>query len=142
MNVFIDADGCPVVSITINVCKKYNIPVTIVCDTSHEFYCKYAEVITVGKGADSADFKLVNMTKSNDIVITQDYGLAAMCLAKKCKVIDQNGMIYSNSNIDALLLSRHTAKKIRNAGGRIKGNPKRTKQQDIDFQKALLQLLA
>lgn len=142
MNVFIDADGCPVVSITINVCKKYNIPVTVVCDTSHEFSCKYAEVITVGKGADSADFKLVNMTKSNDIVITQDYGLAAMCLAKKCKVIDQNGMIYSNSNIDALLLSRHTAKKIRNAGGRIKGNPKRTKQQDIDFEIALLQLLA
>ena len=106
---------------------------------SHEFSCKYANVITVGKGQRAgADFKLVNMTKNNDIVITQDYGLAAMCLAKKCKVIDQNGMIYSDSNIDALLLSRHTAKKIRNAGGRIKGNPKRTKQQDIDFEKALL----
>ncbi|MDE6148476.1 MAG: YaiI/YqxD family protein [Ruminococcus sp.] len=142
MKVLIDADGCPVVSITIKLCKKYNILVTIVCDTSHEFYDDYAKVITVSKGADSSDFKIVSLAFENDIVITQDYGLAAMCLAKKCKVLSQDGMFYDNSNIDSLLLSRHTAKKIRNAGGRLKGNPKRTKQQDIDFENALLQLLA
>ncbi len=142
MKVFIDADGCPVVSITINICKKYNIPVTIVCDTSHEFNDGYSEVITVSKGADSADFKIVSLACENDIVITQDYGLAAMCLAKKCRVLSQDGMTYSDLNIDSLLMSRHTAKKIRDSGGRLKGNPKRTKQQDIDFQNALLQLLA
>lgn len=142
MKVFIDADGCPVVSITINICKKYNIPVTIVCDTSHEFNDGYSEVITVSKGADSADFKIVSLACENDIVITQDYGLAAMCLAKKCRVLSQDGMIYSDLNIDSLLMSRHISKKIRNAGGKLKGSSKRTKQQDIDFQNALLKLLA
>lgn len=142
MKIIIDADGCPVVLITINICKKYNIPVTIVCDTSHEFYDDYAEVITVSKGADSADFKIVSLAFEDDIVITQDYGLAAMCLAKKCRVLSQNGLFYDDSNIDSLLLSRHTAKRIRNSGGRLKGSPKRTKQQDMDFQNALLQLLA
>lgn len=123
MKVYIDADGCPVVHITVKICRQFNLPVTIVCDTSHIFYDEYADVITVGKGSDSADFKIVSLVSKNDIVITHDYGLAAMCLAKCCNVLNQNGMIYSSSNIDALLLSRHTAKKIRNSGGRLRGSP-------------------
>lgn len=141
MKILIDADGCPVVKITVDIAKKHNIPVAIICDTAHEFSGDYTQVITVGKGADSADFKLVNMTYEKDIVITQDYGLAAMCLAKKAYVLNQNGLIYTADNIDALLLSRHTAKKIRNAGGRLKGGPKRTKQQDKDFEAALMSII-
>ncbi len=137
MRIFIDADGCPVTRLTVSAAKKHNIPVTIICDTAHEFKNDYADVITVDKGADSVDFKLVNMAADGDIVITQDYGLAAMCLAKKSTVLNQNGMIYNNTNIDSLLSARHTAKKIRNAGGRLKSSPKRTKQQDEQFLSAL-----
>ncbi|MGN0601194.1 MAG: YaiI/YqxD family protein [Oscillospiraceae bacterium] len=141
MKIYIDADGCPVVKIAVDTAKQYDIPVYIICDTSHEFHDDYAEIITVGKGADSADFKLVNLTGEGDIVITQDYGLAAMCLSKKSIVLNQNGMIYTSHNIDSLLLSRHISKKIRNSGGRLKGNPKRTKQQDEDFKSALLSIV-
>ena len=141
MKILIDADGCPVVKISVEIAEQYSIPAIIICDTSHEIFSDYAEIITVGKGADSADFKLVNMTGENDIVVTQDYGLAAMCLAKKAHVLSQNGLIYTADNIDSLLLSRHTAKKIRNAGGRLKGNPKRTKQQDKDFETALISII-
>lgn len=141
MRIYIDADGCSVTHLAIKEAKKHGIPVTIICDTSHEFKDDYAEIITVDKGADSVDFKLVNMTGKGDIVITQDYGLAAMCLAKKSTVLNQNGMVYNNTNIDSLLSARHTARKIRNAGGRLKSLPKRTQQQNADFLSALIQVI-
>ena len=141
MRVLIDADGCPVVNIAINYCKQKSIEVIVLCDTCHVFKIDGVQTITVDKGADSVDFKLVNMLEKGNIVITQDYGLAAMCLARRAIAISQNGMIYNNSNIDALLLARHTSKKIRNAGGRIKGNSKRTPQQDEEFSVMFLKLL-
>lgn len=141
MKILIDADGCPVTKIALSVAKEREIPVVIVCDTAHEFNDDYAEIVVVDKGADSADFKLVNLANSGDVVITQDYGLAAMCLSKNVNVLSQNGLVYTSDNIDSLLLSRHTAKKIRNSGGRLKGPSKRTKQQDEDFKKALLKFL-
>lgn len=141
MRILIDADGCPVVDIAIDVAKQYNIEVIILCDTSHIFEKDGVKTITVSKGADSVDFALVNMIKSGDIVITQDYGLAAMCLSRKASVISQNGLIYTDINIDALLSARHMAKKIRLAGGRLKGTPKRTKEQDEAFKATLKSLL-
>lgn len=141
MKILIDADGCPVTKIAVAMARERKIPVTIVCDTSHEFNDDYVEIIVVDKGADSADFKLVNLTDAGDVVITQDYGLAAMCLSKNANVLNQNGLVYTSDNIDGLLLSRHTAKKIRNAGGRLKGPSKRTKRQDEDFKRTLISFL-
>ncbi|MEG1028191.1 MAG: YaiI/YqxD family protein [Oscillospiraceae bacterium] len=141
IKILIDADGCPVVDISVKLAKKYNINCIIVCDTCHLIKKEDATTITVSKGSDSADFKIVNMILPNDIVITGDYGLAAMCLAKNAITVHQNGMIYSDDNIDALLLQRHTAKKIRMAGGRTKGNSKRTKKEDDDFYKTLENIL-
>lgn len=137
MRIFIDADGCPVVNQTIQIAKKYNIDVTIISDTSHEFKSDYAEVIIVDKGADSVDFKLANLIKNGDIAVTQDYGLAAMILAKRGIPIRQDGLIYNDFNIDSLLNSRHTAQKIRRAGGRLRGNSKRTALEDESFIQAL-----
>lgn len=141
MKILIDADGCPVVDITCKIAREENIECIIICDTSHYFSKEGIETVTVSKGADSADFKLVNMVKAGDIVITQDYGLAAMALAKEAITINQNGMIYNESNIDALLLARHNAKKIRNAGGRLKGPTKRKASQDDDFEKQLRKII-
>lgn len=137
MRILIDADGCPVVDITVETAKKYNIECIILCDTSHVFERDGVKTITVSKGADSVDFALVNLVKIGDIVITQDYGLAAMCLARNAIALSQNGMEYTSQNIDSLLLARHTAKKIRNAGGRLKGPPKRTAAQDEAFKISL-----
>ncbi len=141
MRLLIDADGCPVVDICLGVVKDKNIGCHIFCDTSHEFSKDGAQVHVVPKGADSADFALVNFIAKGDVVITQDYGLASMALSRGAYVINQDGLEYTEYNIDALLLARHTAKKIRNAGGRLKGNPKRTKMQDENFKEKLLELL-
>lgn len=61
MRVFIDADACPVVSIVENISKKYNIPVTLLCDTNHVLTSEYSEVIVVGAGADAVDYKLISI---------------------------------------------------------------------------------
>jgi len=141
MRILIDADGCPVVDIAVSIAKQNGIECIILCDTSHVFEKEGAKTITVSKGADSVDFALVNMIQTGDIVITQDYGLAAMCLARKAATINQDGRIYGENNIDGLLLARHTAKKIRMGGGRTKGPPKRTAVQDILFSEALIKLI-
>ncbi len=142
MKILIDADGCPVVDIAIACARKRDIPVLLICDTAHFFEREGARTITVSKGADSADFRLVNMVEAGDLVITQDYGLAAMALAKQAIVLSQNGMRYTDDNIDALLLQRHTARKIRQSGGRLKGPPKRTREQDEDFKRTFCSLLS
>ncbi|MEE1065000.1 MAG: YaiI/YqxD family protein [Acutalibacteraceae bacterium] len=137
MKIFIDADGCPVVDITVRIAKAKSIGCYIICDTAHEFHKDGAETVVVEKGADSVDFKLVNLVSAGDIVVTQDYGLAAMCLARKAIPLSQNGLVFTDKNIDELLFSRYVSKKIRNAGGRLKGPSKRTTEQDEKFEKAL-----
>ena len=141
MKILIDADGCPVVDICIKSAKRHGIECLILCDTSHIFEREGAKTVTVSKGADSVDFRIVNLLERGDIVVTQDYGLAAMCLARRAVVLSQDGMEYTADNIDALLLARHTAKKIRNSGGRLKGPPKRCEEQNVAFEKALDKML-
>lgn len=141
MKILIDGDGCPVISNTIKISNKHNIEVIILCDTSHNFSKYNVETIVISKGADSVDFALVNKVKKGDIVVTQDYGLAAMVLSKGGHPINQNGQIYNNENIDMLLFTRHLSKKIRNSGQRLKGPRKREKEDDIRFETSLDNLI-
>lgn len=134
---WIDADACPVVNIAIAVAACFGVKVTLVCDDAHWMQREGAETITVPRGADSADLRLVNLLCAGDWVVTQDYGLAALCLARGARAMDQNGRIYTNENIDSLLSMRHLSAKARRSGGRVKGPPKREKQQDEAFAKAL-----
>lgn len=140
VTIFVDADGCPVVNETISIAKKFKFPCTLICDTAHEMHRDGAETIIVSKGADAVDFVLVNRVSKGDIVVTQDYGLAAMVLAKQGHPIDQNGRRYTNDNIDQLLLARHTAQKIRMAGGRLRGPKKRSKESNEKFISNLREL--
>jgi len=141
MTVLIDADGCPVVDITVKIANQAGVDCVIICDTSHVFEKAGAKTVIVSKGSDSVDFTLVNMLKKGDIAVTQDYGLAAMCLARGAVAVSQNGMIYTENNIDSLLMQRYASKKIRMAGGRLKGPSKRTPEQNNAFEKTLRMLL-
>lgn len=141
MKILIDADGCPVVDIVLGLGTQFQIPCLILCDTSHEFHRPGAQTLVFDKGADSVDFSLVNRVAPGDIVITQDYGLASMCLARKARVLHQDGWEYTQDNIDALLLVRHDSRKHRAAGGRMKGQKKRTAAQNVSFETALRNLI-
>lgn len=141
MQILVDADACPVKEIIVNIAKQHSIPVLMIIDTSHELFDGYSTIITVDKARDSVDIKLINLLKKGDIVVTQDYGVAAMGLGKGAKVINQNGFIYSDSNIDRLLFERHLGQKVRKAGGRTNNAKKRTKEDNENFENALLMLL-
>jgi len=141
MRLFVDGDGCPVVDLTVNISKTYNLNCIILCDTSHYIEKEGVTTITVSKGADAVDFALVNMISSGDIVVTQDYALAAMCLARAAIPINQDGMVYTDDNIGGLLEQRHMAQKVRASGGRLKGPAKRTQKQNETFERELMKLI-
>ena len=133
MRVFIDADACPVTRLAAALCREAGVACVLLCDTAHPFELEGAQTIVCDKGTDSVDLALVNRVAPGDLVVTQDYGLAAMCLARGAAVLDQNGREYTAENIDALLAFRYEAAKLRRAGGRTRGPSKRTAQQDRDF---------
>ena len=137
MNLLIDADACPVTDIAIKIAKGYHVPVTLFCDDAHSFARGDVQVITVMRGADSVDFALLNRLSKGDVAITQDYGLAAMCLAKGAHVIRQDGLIFTDENILPLLNQRHETKKRLRAGGRVHGPKKRDGSQDEAFEASL-----
>ena len=141
MTILIDADGCPVVDLTLQIAKRFSIPAIILCDTSHQIEREGAQTLVFDKGSDSVDFALVNRVKSGDIVVTQDYGLASMCLARCARVLNQNGLEYTADNIDALMLRRYKNKKLLRAGKHPKGSAKRTKEQDMKFSETLKKIL-
>ncbi len=143
MVVLIDADACPVVRIAENLAKKYAIPCILLCDTNHVLQSDYSQVRTIGAGADAVDFALINLCHQGDVVITQDYGVAALALGKKAYAIHQSGKIYTDDNIDGLLMQRHLTKKARRSSGKVhlKGPAKRTAEDDQRFQVSFEQLL-
>ena len=141
MKIIIDADACPVVDITVNVAKERRIECIIVCDNTHTIEKAGAKTIVVDKGADSADCRIANLTEKGDVIITQDYGLAALVLGKGGKALNQNGLIYTADNIDRLLFERFLGKKVRRSGGRTKNMKKRCAEDDAAFERSLRQLL-
>ncbi|MDD3334031.1 MAG: YaiI/YqxD family protein [Eubacteriales bacterium] len=141
MHLWVDADACPVTDVAIQTAGSLHISVTLVCDDAHRMERAGAETIIVSKGADSADFALVNRIHPGDVVVTQDYGLAAMCLARGAVALHQDGYVYDEHNIDSLLAMRHLSRKARMAGQRTKGPAKRKPEQDERFRQTLTAVL-
>ena len=143
MQILVDADACPVVSIVERVAKEHNLPVTLLCDTNHVLSSDYSEVIVVGAGADAVDYKLISICHRGDIVVSQDYGVAAMALGKAAYAIHQSGKWYTNENIDQMLMERHLNKKARRVSGKnhLKGPRKRTAEDDEHFRESFEKMI-
>ena len=143
MKIFVDADACPVVGIVEELAKKYKLPVTLLCDTNHVISSDYSEVIVVGAGADAVDYKLISICHKGDIVVSQDYGVAAMALGKGAYAIHQSGKWYTNENIDQMLMERHLNKKARRASRKnhLKGPKKRTAEDDEYFRESFEKMI-
>lgn len=143
MKIIIDADACPVSKIAIKIALSYNLKIILVYDTAHNFNFDNENIkcIMVDKGFDSADFIIANKIQKEDILITQDYGLASICLAKGCYTINQNGYLYTDKNIDELLFRRHLGKQLRKNGknsGKIKKRlPKDDENFKVEFTKII-----
>ena len=143
MQVFVDADACPVVGIVEKIANEHKVPVTLLCDTNHVLSSDYSEVIVVGAGADAVDYKLISICCKGDIVVSQDYGVAAMALGKGAYAIHQSGKWYTNDNIDQMLMERHLNKKARRGSHKnhIKGPKRRTEEDDERFAQSFEKML-
>ena len=134
MRIYIDADACPVTRIAEETAKRHGVPVTLLCDTNHVLTSEYSEIREIGAGADAVDLALINLCRRGDIVITQDYGVAALALGKGARALHQSGKQFTDDNIDGLLMDRHLAKKARRSGKHpLKGPARRTPEDDRRF---------
>ncbi|WP_071395120.1 YaiI/YqxD family protein [Bacillus tuaregi] len=134
MKIYVDADACPVKDIIIVEGTKAKIPVILVTSFSHFSTTEQppgVETIYVDLGADAADYRIMKLAEKEDIIVTQDYGLASLGLAKGCKVLHHKGFLYSNENIDSLLQTRYLSAMARKSGKRTKG-PKPFTTEDRD----------
>lgn len=139
-DIYIDADGCPVIEETLQAGEDFGFPVTLVCDTSHVFHYEKVVVLMADKGRDSTDFLLLSHVKKGDIVVTQDYGLAALVLSKEGHPISCSGIPYTQDNINRLLTMRHTGSIERKHGNYGSHKKKRTQQEDDQFLEGLYTL--
>lgn len=140
--IYIDADACPVTHIAEEIAHRHGIPVTILCDTNHVMYSETSTVKLIGAGADAVDLALINLCKAGDIVITQDYGVAALALGKGALAVHQSGKCFTDDNIGGLLMDRHLAKKARRSGKHhLKGPAKRTEEDDRRFAESFEKLI-
>lgn len=143
MWIYVDADACPVVGIVEKTARSYQMPVTLLCDTNHVLTSDYSEIVVVGAGADAVDYKLISLCHRGDIVVSQDYGVAAMALGKGAYAIHQSGKWYTDENIDQMLMERHLNKKARRASHKnhLKGPKKRTEEDDERFAQSFERLI-
>ncbi len=142
MTVFVDADACPVTRIVEQISKQYGIPVVLLCDTNHVLTSDYSTVKIIGAGPDAVDIALINQCHSGDLVVTQDFGVAALALGKGAKAIHQSGKWFTDENIDGLLMQRHVEKKARRTSKQhLKGPHKRTDEDDLRFAESFLKLI-
>lgn len=141
MKIYVDADGCPVVNIAIKIAKEYKLEIIIVKNYAHEIVDPYATVVSVDISRDSADFYIVNKIETGDIVITQDYGLATMCLSKEAIPINQNGLIFSQDNIDGMLNRRHLHQQLRKQNKYYGKAKKRNTEADKAFERNLRSII-
>lgn len=142
MRIYIDADACPAIRIAEDVARRHGVPVTLLCDTHHALTSDYSAVQVVSAGPDAVDFALINLCQRGDIVVTQDYGVAALALGKGAWAIHQSGKRFTDDNIDGLLMDRHLAKKARRSGKHhLKGPARRTEEDDRRFAESFERLI-
>lgn len=141
MKILVDADGCPVKEIVLKVAKEHDIELIMIKNICHELYDDYATIMTVDQGRDMADIMLINHTKEGDIIVTQDYGVAALALGKKAVVINQNGWLYTDENIDELLMQRHLNQEMRRKHRKYTRIPKRSREDNLMFEKKFRELV-
>ncbi len=141
MKILVDADACPVKSIIEEVAREFDLPLMMIANVNHIIDSDYATVVVVDGASQAADITIINLAQSGDIIVTQDYGLAALALAKQSLAIDPQGKSYTPDNIDGLLMRRYINFKAREAGHRTHGPSRRAAADDILFANGLRTLI-
>lgn len=141
MRILVDGDGCPVISIITEIAAEKKVDLIVYTDLNHQHQLDYGTLKVVDQGFQSVDMILCNQIKPGDIVITSDYGLAALSLSRGAEVLGFSGREFTDQNIERLLAKRHRQFKERKRSGRHTSHKKRTEADNQRFKKELLKLI-
>lgn len=141
MRILVDADACPGKHMIERAAKENDIEVIMYCDINHVLNSDYSTVKYLDSGFQSVDMYLINEAKAGDIIITQDYGVAALALGKKAYAINPKGYIYNDENMDRLLFERHLSAKVRRGGGKTASHKKRTQEDDLRLYESIIKIV-
>lgn len=141
MKIIVDADATPKNALEIcrRAAEEFSVPLVTVASFNHRI--ESDRHVVVGNAPQEADMQVVNLTSAGDIVVTQDWGLAAMALGKGAKALSPAGRIFREDTIDFLLEEREMKARYRRGGGRTRGPRKRTAGDDLNFKKNLYYML-
>ncbi|MCD4707212.1 MAG: YaiI/YqxD family protein [Candidatus Sabulitectum sp.] len=124
LDIFVDADACPVKQEVFRVAQRYGLKVILVSNSWMRIpESSRLELIVVEKGADVADDWIVEHTDSDDIVVSGDIPLASRCLKKGALVLGNTGHPFTENNIGNALSVRNLLSDLREQG-MITGGPK------------------
>ncbi|WCK53456.1 YaiI/YqxD family protein [Aneurinibacillus sp. Ricciae_BoGa-3] len=143
IEIWVDADSCPVKQDILAVAEAHNTVVHFVASYAHSLSIHHPQARTYAVDSEfqSADMFIINHVKPDNLVITDDYGLASLALEKRCLAIGTRGKEYTNENISLLLMSRHVSAEIARAGGRRRGPGPLRKEEIARFRQVLQKLL-
>jgi hypothetical protein len=141
MRIIVDADACPALNLIEKTASSFNIEAIYFCDNTHNIKSDYAKVIIADKGYQNVDMLISNSLKKDDILVTQDYGLALIALTKNANALHPKGTIYTNESLDIMLTERHINATLRRNGVKTKGPKKRTNFDDINLIDSLEKLI-
>lgn len=145
MKIYVDADACPVKDIIISEASDFEIQVILVTSFSHFSNAEQpsgVKTIYVDSGADAADYRIMKLVEKGDMIVTQDYGLASLGLAKGMIVLHHKGFRYTNENIDQLLQTRYLSAMARKSGQRTKGPQPFTAEDRKQFRDLFKQVIS
>jgi len=130
LNIYIDADACPVKQEVYRVANRYRLEVTLVANSWMRVPDEKRFVLeVVDAGPDVADDWIVARVEPDDIVITADIPLASRCLKKDARVIGTTGKPFTEDNIGDSVATRDLLSELRDAG-EITGGPPPLKKSD------------
>ncbi|MCA1031783.1 YaiI/YqxD family protein [Bacillus timonensis] len=130
MTIFVDADACPVKDEIVTLANTYLVDVIFVASYDHVTSYDYGgKWVYVDTGKEAADLYIMNHAVKQDIVVTQDIGLASVLLKKNIFVINPRGKIYLEKDMDTILDLRYLSAKERRKGTYTKG-PKAFSDED------------
>jgi uncharacterized protein YaiI (UPF0178 family) len=144
MKIILDADACPVSAkqIAVETAADLGLRVIHVASVAHwSPEVEAHEVIWVDNRGQESDMVIANLVTPCDVVVTADFGLAALVLARRAAALSPRGFIYSEDGIERLLFERHLSAKVRRGGGKTKGPRGHSPADNQRFRKNLRKLL-
>ena len=130
------------------ICKKDNVELHVYHNYNVDINLFYGNDHVVDIDKDAADYAILNNAKRNDIVATDDYGLACMCIGKGCFVLNKKGVYINNHNLETFLASRYAFQEARRQAQRKgrtmknKNNINLIKEKNFNYEHSLKNLIS